>query len=118
MIYFDQVELVQVDHSTDTITVRETLELPGTPSNLRRHGAGLTLLVDSSDLVFLEYAGAGRLRKVGTLFQRSTQVLAYTFFQPEAGGQRLLVTANSDNTLDIYSGNTNIFQVTERLECR
>ena len=117
MISFDQVELVQVDHSTDTITVRETLELPGTPSNLRRHGDGLTLLVDS-DLVFLEYAGAGRLRKVGTLFQRSTQVLAYTFFQPEAGGQRLLVTANSDSTLDIFSGNTNTFQVTEMLECR
>ena len=71
-----------------------------------------------SDLVFLEYAGAGRLRKVGTLFQWSTQVLAYTFFQPEAGGQRLLVTANSDNTLDIFSGNTNTFQVTEKLECR
>ena len=59
----------QGEAAVTSVPRRQSLAVSGPPSALRRHGGGLSLLVDGRNLALLEYAGAGGLRVAGTVYQ-------------------------------------------------
>ena len=96
---FAQVELIRLDQIE-----RPSLALGGQLSVIDRHpDGGATVLKDGKEILHLEYAGVKGLELSKRIYSHDSSVNAYTFFTSPDKSRTLLVTANDDNQLHLYS---------------
>ena len=94
-----QVELIRLDQIE-----RPSLALGGKLSVIDRHpDGGVTVLKDGKEILHLEYAGVKGLELSKRIYSRGSSVNAYTFFTSPDQSRTMLVTANDDNQLHLYS---------------
>jgi len=96
----EKVEVIRLDRSIE----RPSITLGGQLSVIDRHpDGGVTVLKDGKEILHLEYAGVKGLELSKRIYSRGSSVNAYTFFTSPDKSRTLLVTANDDNRLHLYS---------------
>ena len=96
---FTQVELIRLDQID-----RPSLTLGGRLSVIDRHpDGGATVLKNGEEILHVEYAGVKGLELSKRIYSRDSSVKAYTFFSSPDKSRTLLVTANNDNKLHLFS---------------
>ena len=83
----------------------------------------VSVLKEGDNLVFLKYAGLNGVKIDRTLYlnQKNNPVLAYTFSNPiseDKFSDNLLLTANQDNKLYLYTSRVNFEGRTMDIQCR
>ena len=115
----------KINYQDNSFTELSRFPLPGGPSTkLQRHSSRvISVLEDGSNLVFLKYAGLNGVKIDRTLYLnlKNNPVLAYTFFNPiseDKISDNLLLTANQNNKLYLYTSRVNFEGRTMDLQCR
>ena len=120
-----QVITTKINYRDNSFRELSRFSLPGGPATkLQRHsGRVLSVLEDGRNLVFLKYAGLNGVKIDRTLYLNleNNPVLAYTFFNPISDDKisdNLLLTANQNHKLYLYTSRVNFEGRTMDLQCR
>ena len=84
----------------------------------RDHEGGVTVLKEGKEILYLEYAGVKGLRLTKRIYARGSSVKSFTFLLSPDQSRSLLVTANDDNRLHLFSTSPDTTNMNLGFECR